>query len=196
MISINLFHILPEYCDALRDAAGYSKDLLRGYSTTATCVLNGQKVDCSERYHAPGTVVKFVCATGFQTLKTTLPDMICQSSGHWSRERERCDQECGQIATPVEKFSAFGFAINNTVVPWHVAIYSWHNERDYNFVCGGSLLTPDLIITAAHCVFNEAARQPYSANTFQVIAAKLYRDYNQQSKLETKRNVETIIVAE
>lgn len=159
-------------------------------------MLNGQKVDCSERYHAPGTVVKFVCATGFQTLKTTLPDMICQSSGHWSRDRERCDQECGQIATPVEKFSAFGFSINNTVVPWHVAIYSWHNERDYNFVCGGSLLTPDLIITAAHCVFNEAARQPYSANTFQVIAAKLYRDYNQQSKLESKRNVETIIVAE
>lgn len=179
----------------MRDSSGHSKDQLHGYSTTPTCVFNGQKVPCSDRYHPPGTVVKFVCATGFETLKTTLPDIKCQPSGQWSRERVRCEQVCGQIATPVQQFSADGYAINNTVVPWHVGLYARHNERDYNFICGGSLLTPDVIITAAHCVFNEPSRAPYSPDTFQVIAAKLYRDYSVVSNVESKRIVESIIVA-
>ncbi|KAH8417261.1 hypothetical protein KR222_007248, partial [Zaprionus bogoriensis] len=191
-------HVVPKcvkYCDSLRDSTGRSENQLQGYSTRATCVLNGQEVNCLERYHPPGTEVKFVCATGFYTQQTILPDMKCLPSGHWNRERVRCDQECGQIATPVEKFTALGYAINNTVVPWHVGLYSWHNERDYNFLCGGSLLTPDLVITAAHCVFNEATAAAYSPETFQVIAAKFYRDYNVVSQTEKRQNVEKIVLA-
>lgn len=158
-------------------------------------MLNGQKTDCANRYHPPGTVVKFVCATGFETRKTTLPDMKCQQSGYWSRERERCDQVCGEIATPVQQFSANGHAINNTVVPWHMGLYANHDEIEYKFICGGSMLTPDVIITAAHCVFNEAIRTAFDPKTFQLVAAKLYRDYNRKTDLEIRRSVEKIIVA-
>ncbi|EDV93709.1 modular serine protease [Drosophila grimshawi] len=190
-------HIVPKcvkYCDALRDSSGHSADLFNGYSTRPTCVFNGQQVNCAERYHPPGTEVTFVCATGFQTLQTSLPSIKCLSSGYWSRDRVRCDQECGQIATPLKQFSAFGYSVNNTAVPWHVGIYVNHTELNYNFVCGGTLLTPDVVITAAHCVYSDVSSQVYSVNTFLVVAAKLYRNYNDRTNEDRMQEVQDIIV--
>ncbi|XP_017143181.1 modular serine protease [Drosophila miranda] len=176
-----------KYCD--------SKGELDGYSTKAICTSAGQNVDCSQRLHPPGTEVKFVCATGFQTLSTTLPDMKCMKGGYWNRQRQRCDQECGQIATPTKSFSANGYTINNTVVPWHVGLYAGHTEKSYSFMCGGSLLTPDLVITAAHCVYDETVRRAYSYDTFRVIAAKFYRNYKNTTSDERWQDVRNIILA-
>ncbi|KAH8289059.1 hypothetical protein KR054_008100, partial [Drosophila jambulina] len=165
-----------------------------GYSTIALCTYAGQKVDCRKPFHPPGTEVQFVCANGFKS-DGALPDMKCMRGGYWNRQRQRCEQECGQIATPTKSFSANGYTINNTVVPWHVGLYVWHNERDYHFQCGGSLLTPDLIITAAHCVYDEGSRRAYSFDTFQVIAAKYYRNYNDTTPDDQIRNVTFIEIA-
>ncbi|KAI8045544.1 hypothetical protein M5D96_001726 [Drosophila gunungcola] len=152
------------------------------------------EVDCRKPFHPPGTEVKFVCATGFKTL-SSLPDMRCMKGGYWNRGRQRCEQDCGQIATPTKSFSANGYTINNTVVPWHVGLYVWHNERDYHFQCGGSLLTPDLVITAAHCVYDEGTRQSYSYDTFRVIAAKFYRNYGETTPDDKRRDVRLIEIA-
>ncbi|XP_017039627.1 modular serine protease [Drosophila ficusphila] len=162
-----------------------------GYSTKALCTHNGQEVDCRKPFHPPGTEVKFVCATGFKT-RSRLPDMKCMKGGYWNRVRQRCEQDCGQIATPIKSFSANGYTINNTVVPWHVGLYVWHNEKDYHFQCGGSLVTPDLVITAAHCVYDEGTRLPYSYDTFRVIAAKFYRNYGDITPDDKRRDVRLI----
>lgn len=78
-------------------------------------------MNCNKPYHPPGTEVKFVCATGFKA-DGALPDMKCMRGGYWNRGRLRCQQDCGQIATPTKSFSANGYTINNTVVPWHVGL--------------------------------------------------------------------------
>ncbi|XP_039490589.1 modular serine protease isoform X1 [Drosophila santomea] len=165
-----------------------------GYSTKALCTHNGQQVDCRKPFHPPGTEVKFVCSTGFKTL-SPLPEMRCMKGGYWNRGRQRCEQDCGQIATPITTFSSGGYTINNRVVPWHVGLYVWHNEKDYHFQCGGSLLTPDLVITAAHCVYDEGTRLPYSYDTFRVIAAKFYRNYGETTPDDKRRDVRLIEIA-
>ncbi|KAH8306107.1 hypothetical protein KR018_001663 [Drosophila ironensis] len=153
---------------------------LYGYSTKPTCTLNGQLENCDKSAHKPDTEVTFECKTGFNKLSFPT-SMRCLRGGSWSGGRTPCVQDCGEIATPTKAFVFNGVNVNNTVVPWHVGLYAWHNEKDYHFQCGGSLLTPDLVITAAHCVYDETTRRAYTADTFKIVAAKFYRDYNEKS---------------
>ncbi|KAH8236642.1 hypothetical protein KR026_007364, partial [Drosophila bipectinata] len=166
---------------------------LFGYSTTPRCTLGGQLVDCGKQFHKPGTEVTFTCKIGFN--RPHFPNtMRCEKGGRWSGGRTPCIQDCGEIATPIKPFVFNGVTVNNTVVPWHVGLYVWHNEKDYHFQCGGSLLTPDLVITAAHCVYDEGTRNAYSTDTFKIVAAKFYRNYNQIST-DVRRDVKVIEIA-
>ncbi|KAH8382143.1 hypothetical protein KR009_002063, partial [Drosophila setifemur] len=149
-----------------------------GYSTTAKCTYLGKVVPCNQQFHPPDTEVSFDCNEGFNP-PSFQATMRCMKGGFWSGGRKVCEQECGEIATPTKSFSANGFTVNNTKAPWHVGLYVWHNEKDYHFQCGGSLLTPDLVLTAAHCVYDEGSRTAYSYDTFKIVAAKFFRNYNQ-----------------
>ncbi|KAH8330879.1 hypothetical protein KR067_008558, partial [Drosophila pandora] len=167
---------------------------LYGYSTSARCTLNGQLVNCSKTLHEPGTEVTFTCKTGFNKPLFPSHRMRCEKGGKWSGGRTPCVQDCGEIATPIKPFAFNGVTVNNTVVPWHVGLYVWHTEKSYHFQCGGSLLTPDLVITAAHCVYDETRREAYSTDTFKIVAGKFYRNYDQQTN-DVRNGVKVIEIA-
>ena len=43
------------------------------------------------------------------------------------------------------------FTVNDEF-PWHAAIYLKNASGIFNYECGGVLIYPDVILTAAHCL--------------------------------------------
>lgn len=65
------------------------------------------------------------------------------------------DSTCGLDDSEIASKKLIPFIYGGTIVrrgeyPWMTAIYRKH-ETGTSFICGGSLLTPQMILTAAHC---------------------------------------------
>lgn len=57
---------------------------------------------------------------------------------------------CGQLQNTLGPRITNGHNANRW--PWHVAIYHRFNETDFSYQCGGTLISPNIVLTAAHCV--------------------------------------------
>ena len=45
-----------------------------------------------------------------------------------------------------------GFEAEPNSFPWHVKIKRMRSSGRFSFICGGSIVSPRCIVTAAHCV--------------------------------------------
>ena len=67
--------------------------------------------------------------------------------------------DCGKLSRPdnVNTNIVHGFNANRREFPWHAAIFvKAKNELDY--ICGGTLIRPSIVITAAHCIITRNPR--------------------------------------
>ncbi|XP_039947765.1 modular serine protease-like [Bactrocera tryoni] len=119
-----------KYCD--------ERILSNSKSTTALCSFQGSKVDCNKI--VPDTIAKVSCADSYK-MPEQLGDfasyeMTCKTDGKWSKRKANCEPICGRYASD-----------NASVAPWHVGVKTDLNER-----CGGTIVSPSIVITALHCV--------------------------------------------
>ena len=68
--------------------------------------------------------------------------------------------------------------------PWQVGMYV--NGR---FICGGTLIAPNWILTASHCVVSSGRER--SASSFEIVVGDLHRSLNDTT--EQKHQVELVI---
>lgn len=98
--------------------------------------------------------------------------------------------DCGR-ATPKEQP---GLAIGGTnakqgELPWHAGIYD-KLSQPYMQVCGGSIISNKLIISAAHCFWQN--RSPLPESQFSVAVGKLYRPWDDPVDDAQKSDVKKI----
>lgn len=165
-------------------------------TTKALCEFAGVSLPCDGRDHQrPGTVARISCQTGYRepAAEATAPSaagaarVVCGPDGGWSAPAMRCEHECGldQTNTGVVYIKGGG-VVNNTRVPWHVGIYDdVTSTGGFSHICGGTILTNRLVISAAHCFwstdrFNEASR-------YRVVTGKYFRGWDQPEPLPTQR---------
>ena len=69
-----------------------------------------------------------------------------------------------------------------TEAPWHVGIYQ-NGEQ----ICGGTIVTERVVITAAHCFsINTNYTHTFNVKDFKVAAGKYKRELNAEETLETQ----------
>lgn len=111
-----------------------------------------------------------------------------------------CNQSCGTTGKEWKTLIVRGNPVNITSFPWHAALYAKDSQRNrkYNFVCGGSLVSENLVLTAAHCVSSPdngaASGKQFQASNFMVALGKTRSDWDAPEDTEAvKRKVYDIV---
>lgn len=122
----------------------------------ATCTFNGVDVPCTHLME-PGTWVTYDCGVYWRPVNERHANNKwnrCQDTGVWLRDVLRCEPVCGRLTT-------HGWAASNTP-PWHARLVRNHDvdsQAEPQYICGATLISKLVVITAAHCLWNTKPQQ-------------------------------------
>ncbi|XP_043524495.1 modular serine protease-like isoform X1 [Frieseomelitta varia] len=149
-------------------------------SRSVECMHNGKYVPCSDV--VPGTTAKLKCRDGYHIEKgSTLFDVRCNETGGWFPEPIQCVPACG-----IQPLNFVPAIVNGTrpdvfEFPWHASLYrAMNSTAPKEFICGATIIHERLLVTAAHCVFDESGITPkvYDASKFHIAAGNIFRNYD------------------
>ncbi|KAJ8703773.1 hypothetical protein PYW07_013067 [Mythimna separata] len=139
--------------------------------------------DCKS-YEPEGTVVKPECNSPNYYSTVTLSLMTC-INGSWDYVAV-CKPECGRVTPDGVALIIDGRHAKRGELPWHVGIYRKTTDP-YTQICGGSLVTNRVVISAAHCFWNDVIKQQ-PASMFAVAVGKLYRPWNNERDVDAQKS--------
>ncbi|KOB71019.1 Pattern recognition serine proteinase [Operophtera brumata] len=95
--------------------------------------------------------------------------------------------ECGRVTPNGTGLVVGGTAAMRGELPWHAGIYSTTTDP-YLQICGGSLISNNVVLSAAHCFWTDLEKQ-LPASMFAVAVGKLYRPWNDTKDQAQKSQV-------
>uniref|UniRef100_A0A6P7F7W1 Modular serine protease-like n=1 Tax=Diabrotica virgifera virgifera TaxID=50390 RepID=A0A6P7F7W1_DIAVI len=165
---------------------------LSSTQTTHVICQNEKKgeVKCEEATH--GTSAKFECAPYYESADRGSPLRFCYD-GSWNLPPPQCIPVCGEKRVTAEPLIVNGQNVEKGDYPWTTAVFQKQGGGFMN-VCGGSMLTQRVIITAAHCV-TDATGTKISKDNVRIGVGKYYKDYNDpRDTLAQYSEIQEIIV--
>ncbi|XP_016655839.1 limulus clotting factor C-like isoform X2 [Acyrthosiphon pisum] len=82
---------------------------------------------------------------------------FCQGKGKWLSNTEKLCFNCGRVYVKNHVLIDNGDKALVGTAPWNVGIYQLNKtDSNYDMICGGSIISPNLIISAAHCFWKKA----------------------------------------
>ncbi|XP_024942537.1 modular serine protease isoform X2 [Cephus cinctus] len=157
-------------------------EALNTISTDPICSYGSESVPCGAPV-LPGTTAALQCRSSYRKgvpahLSNQGEYVRCNDNGVWEPTPIQCVPACGGI-TDLKPLIVNGVRPNITDFPWHATLYKTVRENEKRtFICGSTIIQENLVITAAHCVFDEQNSRVEDANKFLVAAGNLFRDYD------------------
>ncbi|KAK2583973.1 hypothetical protein KPH14_006435 [Odynerus spinipes] len=167
-------------------------------STTVdiSCTYQERTVSCSEHVR-PGTRAKLSCKQSYNLPPNYDPvyrEIVCLENAIWDRTAFECLPACG-IAVPYAYFADDESSKKTEYFfPWFVGVYERNPKDEYQHICGGSLISNDLVLSAAHCFYDETRRTVEDSSRYYVAAGKYYRSWETKEKYTQKLRVEKVIL--
>ncbi|CAH2987638.1 unnamed protein product [Chilo suppressalis] len=155
-------------------------------SVTYRCLLTGNSDgtrECTE-YEPAGTIVRPDCNTPNYYYPGVLPYMRC-IDGNWDYVA-RCNAECGRVVPKGIDLIIGGRPAERGELPWHTGIYR-KTTTPYMQICGGSLVSAKVVISAAHCFWNDT-HKALPASNYAVALGKLYRPWAYSGDQDVQRS--------
>lgn len=150
----------------------------------ANCRANGKEISCTEPA-TPGTVARINCQRGYNSVTPEQQQVLsCRTDGRWFPPVQPCVQICGREGPDGTPYIVGGHVTNITKIPWHVGIYR-KLHGDFQQQCGGTIINPKVVISAAHCFWNLQERKVNPAKEYRVSAGKVYRAYDDPRETNT-----------
>ncbi|XP_075989031.1 modular serine protease-like [Anticarsia gemmatalis] len=137
-----------------------------------------------KNYIAPGATVNPVCNSPNYYSSEVLKYMKC-IAGSFDYVAI-CKAECGRVTPEGEQLVVGGKLAKRGELPWHVGIYR-KTTNPYMQICGGSLVSNKVVISAAHCFWNDVSKA-LPASAFAVAIGKLYRPWNNDRDVDAQKS--------
>ncbi|KZC10211.1 Limulus clotting factor C, partial [Dufourea novaeangliae] len=167
------------------------------------------RADCSYAGHnyiscespKPGTVATLSCRNSYRRDTTFLsPTSVrCNENGQWDPEPMRCIPVCGVTPVNTKPLIVNGTQANIAEFPWHATLYRAERlDAPKEFTCGASIIHEKLLVTAAHCVYNDNTRSVDDPSKYYIATGNIYRDYDSpfhNNVIVKKARVKSIYVA-
>ncbi|KAL2725222.1 modular serine protease-like [Vespula squamosa] len=154
---------------------------LTSASTNAICTYNGEWTVC-ESPVLPETIASLNCRNGYQdTIFLSKPkiEVKCNKNGQWEPEPIKCIPVCGVLTTSTKPLIIHGNVVNISLLPWHATLYETKSpDGPKEFACGATIIKDNLLITAAHCVFDEKNKKINDPKKYHIATGNIYRDYD------------------
>ncbi|XP_074029369.1 uncharacterized protein isoform X1 [Leptinotarsa decemlineata] len=147
------------------------------YSTPTTNLKckdrNGYAIGCDKA--TDGTYLTYECIPHYEVPLGRKQSLLCYD-GIWDFPKPVCQPVCGKKPANDTLTLSWGASdAKESEYPWVVAIYQ-KNGINYTNVCGGTLISRRVVITAAHCVSNDYG-QTSPVENYEVAAGKYYNKH-------------------
>lgn len=164
-------------------------------SVDVECFYQGDSIDCSKPMR-PGTRARGKCKPSYVEIRRPpYKEIFCRENGQWSYELFYCDPVCGKrnVEGANKPLIVYGSTTKIGEFPWHAGLYVMNTTNQWEQACGGSLISPHIVLTAAHCVFSEQIKQIISPSAIKVGLGKYYREWTTDEPGAAKSDVRAIL---
>ncbi|ODM97244.1 Limulus clotting factor C [Orchesella cincta] len=136
-------------------------------------------IKCSEPMY-PGSKADFTCSRYHKPLLSTASvTKHCQSGGQWSLggRNFECRVDCGVPKRDLIGHVTNGRETDGAKWPWHGLLFIDLGGHNFTYICGSTLVSKRILVTAAHCVVDRQGN-PRNSTLFKVILAAMSNIYH------------------